>query len=362
MAEKSPNSLVVGLAFFSMFFGSGNLIFPLMLGAQYQSLFLICAAGFVITAVLLPTLGILAMMPAHGRYEKLFSDFLPNDLSRWLILAILLFWIPLGSGPRCVVLAHASIQTYFPYTIPVWLFALLFLAVVYFCVVSRNQVINILGKFLTPLLLISIAAIVVTSCIHGEIETSDKEPFKVFFESVIDGYYTQDLIAAVFFSSALVSMLKACGSNQAECMKKTWQGGLIAVVLLTILYAALMASSAIHAQSLHNLSGEKLVSTLAHIALGKTFGSISSIAVSLACLTTEIALVIVFADFLNHHFFRRHNTKHAILVTLTIIWFMAQLQFGGIMAVVAPAMKIIYPLLFLLVIRYLWRQRNALFE
>jgi branched-chain amino acid:cation transporter, LIVCS family len=362
MAHKSPSSLIVGLAFFSMFFGSGNLIFPLMLGAQYESHFLICAIGFVITAVLLPTLGILAMMPAHGRYERLFSDFLPNNLSRWFILAVLMFWIPLGSGPRCVVLAHASINTYFAFTPPIWLFSLLFLVAVYFCVISRNRIIDILGKFLTPMLLLSILAIVVTSFLHGQINVSDMDPVNVFLESIVDGYYTQDLIAAVFFSSALVGMLKACGSNQAECIKKTWQGGLIAVVLLTILYTALMAASAIHSEYLHNLSGEKLVSTLAHIALGSTFGGISSIAVSLACFTTEIALVLVFADFLNQHFFRKHNTKNAILLTLVIIWSMSQLQFGGIMAIVAPAMKVIYPILFLLVIRFLWRSRNQLAE
>lgn len=360
MAQKSPSSWIVGLAFFSMFFGSGNLIFPLMLGAQYESYFLICALGFIITAVLLPTLGILAMIPAGGRYERLTSDFLPNNLSRFFILAILMFWIPLGSGPRCVVLAHASINTYFTLTPPIWLFSLLFLAAVYACVISRNRIIDILGKFLTPMLLLSIIAIVVTSFFHGQINVSDKDPMKVFMESIVDGYYTQDLIAAVFFSSALVSMLKSCGSSQAECIKKTWQGGLIAVVLLAVLYTALMASSAIHAEYLRDLSGEKLVSALAHIALGSTFGGISSIAVSLACFTTEIALVLVFADFLNQHFFRQHSTKRALLITLTIIWVMSQLEFSGIMAIVAPAMKVIYPILFLLVIRFLWRSRNQL--
>ena len=56
--EKSPSVMVVGLALFSMFFGSGNLIFPLMLGAKYQNYFYLCALGFTLTAVLLPTLGL----------------------------------------------------------------------------------------------------------------------------------------------------------------------------------------------------------------------------------------------------------------------------------------------------------------
>ncbi len=357
-ARKSPSTLVVGLAFFSMFFGSGNLIFPLMLGAQYESLFYMSALGFIITAVLLPTLGILAMVPAQGQYEKLFTNLLPERYYRFFFLIVLIFWIPLGSGPRCVVLAHASINKYFAYTPPLWLFSLTFLAIVYACVQSRAKIITILGKVLTPALLFSIFAIVVTSFFSGDINISAADPTKVFLSSIVDGYYTQDLIAAVFFSSAIVSMLNFETHDHKLAIKKTWQGGLIAVVLLTILYTALMAASAVHAELLRGLSGEQLVSTLAHIALGGTFGGLSSVAVSLACLTTEIALVIVFADFLNHHFI--HTKRHyALILTLVLVWVMAQLEFGGIMAIIAPAMQVIYPLLFILVLRCLWRSRKV---
>lgn len=360
MAPKSPSTLVVGLAFFSMFFGSGNLIFPLMLGSQYENHFLISACGFVVTAVLLPVLGILVMVPARGRYENLFVDLLPNRYARWFFLIVLIFWIPLGSGPRCVVLAHASIKPYLVFTPPLWAFSSLFLGLVYVCVRSRTTIITILGKLLTPALLVSIFAIVVTSFSRGEINVSSMDPAKVFFASLLDGYYTQDLIAAVFFSSALVGMLNLETHDQKIALRKTWHGGLIAAVLLVILYTALIAASAVHAEHLRNVSGEKLVSTLAHIALGNTFGGLSSIAVSLACLTTQIALVVVFADFLNHHIFRKQNNHRALLVTLAIILAMSQLEFSGIMAIISPAMKVIYPLLFALVLRYLWRSRKAL--
>jgi len=362
MPDKSPSTLVVGLALFAMFFGSGNLIFPLMLGAQYESYFLICAAGFVITAVLLPTLGILAMLPAHGHYERLFTDILPEKWYRWFFLLVLIFWIPLGSGPRCVVLAHASLMNYSPIRPPIWLFSLIFLAIVYASVISRSKVIELLGKYLTPALLFSIFCILISSFGHGEIKQVDLSARTVFIESVVAGYYTQDLIAAVFFSSAIVGMLNINASNRAAVLKKTWRAGLIAVLLLAILYTALMAASAVHSGSLHGLSGEKLVSTLAHITLGKAFGGLSSVAVSLACLTTEIALVIVFADFLGKHVLHDRNYRHSLLATLLLIWIMSQLEFGGIMAIIAPAMQVIYPILFVLVVRFIWRSRNQIME
>lgn len=362
MDKKTPSTLVVGLAFFSMFFGSGNLIFPLMLGAQYENYFLISALGFIITAVLLPTLGILVMLPAKGHYERLFTGILSERYARWFFLLILIFWIPLGSGPRCVVLAYASIKPYVAIPPPLWLFSLIFLTITYACVKSPNKVIDILGKFLTPILLICIFCIVFTSFMHGEINEANLEPVNVFISSVIDGYYTQDLIAAVFFSSTLLTMLNLSADNHQEAIKKTWRGGLIAVLLLAVIYAALMASSAIHAEYLKNLSGERLVVTLAQIALGSTLGGISSAAVSLACLTTEIALVLVFADFLCHHVIGQKNRQRSLFVTLAMVWTTSLLDFSGIMGIIAPAMKVIYPILFFLVVRFLWRYRNQIID
>jgi LIVCS family branched-chain amino acid:cation transporter len=353
---KSPSTLVVGLAFFSMFFGAGNLIFPLLLGARYESYFLICSLGFIITAALLPIFGILAMIYAKGDYRKLFLDLLPDHISRWFFLLVLIFWIPLGSGPRCIILAHASIKTYVSSMPPMWMFSLLFLVVVYGSIASRNKVIDVLGKFLTPLLLISLFFIVLTSFMHGEIDQSEHNGISVFFESLADGYYTQDLIAAIFFSSTIVGMLNL--KDQKAALKKTWYGGLIAVGLLAVIYTTLMAASAIHAEHLQNLSGEKLVSTLAQLALGSSFGGISSVAVSIACLTTEIALVLVFADFLHEFVFDKKHYHIIILATLALIWVLSLFDFAFVMGIIAPAMKIIYPILFILALRLIWRSRR----
>lgn len=358
--NKAPHTLVVGLAFFSMFFGSGNLIFPLMLGAHYEQHFLWCAAGFIITAVLLPTLGILAIIPVQGQYERLFTGLLPEKMARWFFFAILIFWIPLGSGPRCVVLAHASVSDFLPIKIPVWFFSIIFLAIVYVSVISRNKIIDILGKYLTPALVVSIFCIVFSSLNGGEITQTPMDQSLIFFESLRSGYYTQDLIAAVFFGSALIGMLNISSENQSQVLKKTWYAGLIAALMLAILYTALMAASAVHAKDLQHLSGEKLVSELAYLALGTTFGGLSSIAVSLACLTTEIALVLVFADFLQKNVFTKKSNHYSVLLTVVIIFVMSQLEYDSIMSIISLAMQIIYPILFLLVIRILYIFRRDL--
>ena len=160
-------------------------------------------------------------------------------------------------------------------SVPVWIFSLVFLILVYFCVVNRGRVIDLLGKFLTPVLLISIASIVISSLlVEGALDLPAQKPINIFMNSLIDGYYTQDFIAAIFFSSTLVGMIHKSTGNMKTAMTKTWQGGLIAVILLAVLYAALMASSAIHGEYLVGLSGEQLVSTLARITRTYFWGGV----------------------------------------------------------------------------------------
>lgn len=350
---KAPKTIVVGLALFSMFFGSGNLIFPLFLGVTYKDHFFISCLGFVLTAVLLPTLGIWAMIPAHGQYERLFNGLGGQKLARIFFLLVLAFWIPLGSGPRCVVLAHASIGIFLPFFIPLWLFSLLFLFLTYICIKNKSRLIDILGKVLTPILLLSIFLIIISSVNNINISPLYGDSLDVFIKSLIDGYYTQDLISAIFFSSSLVGMVNMRVGHEKESLKIVFKAGLIAMTLLLLIYFGLMAASSVHADSLKGISGEKLVGQLAKIALGSNWGFISSVAVSLACFTTEIALVLVFADFLSHNFFHRAQSEKALIFTLVLIFFLSLLEFTGIMAIISPAMQIIYPLLFLLVIRFL---------
>ncbi len=68
-----PSFIIIGFALFSMFFGSGNLIFPLFLGQIAEGQWIFASLGFFVTAVLLPLLGILAMVVYKGDYGTFFS-------------------------------------------------------------------------------------------------------------------------------------------------------------------------------------------------------------------------------------------------------------------------------------------------
>ena len=81
-----------------MFFGAGNLIFPPFVGAQAGSATIPAAIGFIVSAVGLPILGVLAVTFAGG-FDKLAGRVSPK-FALFLGLAIMLTIGPCFAIPR----------------------------------------------------------------------------------------------------------------------------------------------------------------------------------------------------------------------------------------------------------------------
>lgn len=353
MDVKKPNFIVVGLALFSMFFGSGNLIFPLTLGRDAGADFAISALGFVLTAVLIPCFGVVAIAFAEGDYEKIFMRLFNKRVSLVLIFIILLSFIPFGAGPRCVILAHSSLRLFLPMPgLP--MFSLFFLAFVGYLVYDKSHVIKILGTVLTPLLLSSIAFMVISAVLHGEIDPPLMAKKELFFKSLFEGYNTQDLLSSLFFSSSLIILLKENISNKQEMIKTTLKGALVGILLLTCLYVVLILASSLHSDILVGHSGIDLVAILAHHTMGNNFGAIAGAGVAVACLTTAVALILAFSQFLANHVLKKELAFLAVPISLVSVYLTALLEFDGIMMIISPMMKLIYPVLLIVVMYYLF--------
>jgi LIVCS family branched-chain amino acid:cation transporter len=357
---KKPSYIVVGLALFSMFFGSGNLIYPLMLGRDAGSAFVISALGFITTAVLVPCLGVIAIALAEGHYERIFNSLFKKNLSLLLIFFVLLSFIPFGAGPRCVVLAHASMKTFMPMpALPV--FSALFLALVGYLVYDKSHLLDVLGKILTPLLLISVSIMIISAFINGHIDPPTASNSELFFKSLLEGYNTQDLLSSLFFSSSLMMLISSAFPDKKAMIIVTLKGALIGIILLTSLYIALIASSSLHSDILIGHNGIDLVSILARHTMGAKLGLIAAIAVALACLTTAVALIMAFNQFLAEHVFKK-SSHLSLPLSLLSVYLTTLLEFDGIMAIISPTMKVVYPVIVIVVLYYLWqlfRHRKA---
>lgn len=350
--NNKPGYVIIGLALFSMFFGSGNLIYPLMLGRDSGSAYIFGALGFVITAVLLPCLGIISIALAEGNYELIFGRLLKGKIALGMIFLVLLSFIPFGAGPRCVVLAHASLKTFISMP-PLWLFSLLFLGLVGYLVSDKSHLLNVLGKLLTPTLLISIGIMVASAFIHGEIDPPLLSNMELFERGLYEGYNTQDLLSSLFFSSSLIALVSASFKEKRIMVMTVLKGSLVSIVMLGVLYVILIAAASLHSDILVGHSGIDLVSILAKHTLGARFGLIAGIAVALACLTTAVALIMAFSQFLSAHILAERHKRFALPLSLLCVFLTSLLRFEGIMVIISSLMKLIYPILLMIVLVFL---------
>jgi LIVCS family branched-chain amino acid:cation transporter len=269
-----------------------------------------------------------------------------------LIFFILLSFIPFGAGPRCVILAHASLKTFITMP-PLWIFGLLFLGLVGYLINDRSHLLDVLGRVLTPLLVICVTIMVISAFIHGETDPPTASNSELFINSVFEGYNTQDLLSSLFFSSSLIILMKGAIHSKKEMIVTMLKGSVIGIVLLTTLYVLLIAASSLHSDILIGHSGIDLVSILAKHTLGSRFGLVAGLAVALACLTTAVALIMSFSQFLSTHVLQKRYSFLALPISLLSVFLTSLLEFEGIMGIISPVMKIVYPIILIVVIRYL---------
>ena len=347
---------IIGLALFSMFFGSGNLIYPLFVGQVSGDEMLTTALGFLCTAVLLPFLGVLAMVEYQGSYTKFF-ECLGGKLGFLLTLMLLTVWIPLGSGPRCMTLAYASISTFIP--VPgVLVFGVIYSFFVLMVLYRESRMYQILGYVLTPALLTCLGFIILSGWWSGSyVEPTDLSPGEGFLLGLKEGYNTMDMIAAFFFSASTIHVLSR-HEDQSSSLVRTFRACSLGMVLLAAVYLGMIFLAHFQAHLLIDVPKDRLLAHLAKALLGDTLGGVAALAITLACFTTSVALTVVYAEFLQTAVFGEKGGYHiAVMCTLGISLVMSIFGLEGITFITAPALQVMYPILLVLIIFNLVRRK-----
>jgi LIVCS family branched-chain amino acid:cation transporter len=241
--------------------------------------------------------------------------------------------------------------------IPLWAFSLGYSLLVFGLTCRKNRVINILGKILTPWLLLILAVVFVKGLMgtEGLASTTHTSP-DVFKVGLSEGYNTQDLVAAFFFSSSIIAILTRRGEVDAvkddrPMLRLALRSSVIGIVILAVVYLGLLYLGAAHAPVLEGISKDHLLPSLVRMLLGEQLGFVAALAISLACLTTSVALALVFTDFLRVRIFKEKiSHAWALGITSMLTYATSLLGFAGISSILSTAMEIFYPLLIVLIV------------
>lgn len=351
--RTKPLVFSTGLAMFSMFFGSGNLVFPLLVGQLSQGHFGLASLGIFLTGVLVPFLGILALFLFKGDSNEFFGR-LGKPATFWFPLIALSLMGPFGVLARCITVAHGAFKMLLPST-PLWLFSLCLCCAIFLLTIKKNRIVPLLGTILTPLLLVSLAAISLFGIISMDLPTVEPNGgWDSFKEGIFQGYQTMDLLAAFFFSSFVIQHLKnhrISQENPSASLPIFFKASLVGAFLLAGVYFLLVVLGSMYAPEIASIPPQEVLGFIAQRALGSWAGPVVCLAVALACLTTAIVLTSLFSDFLRKEVTKgKINLPVSLITTLVIAFSISTLEFSGIAKFIGPILEISYPALITLTV------------
>lgn len=350
-------TISTGLAMFSMFFGAGNVVFPLDLGRVSGNFNVYAILGLLITAVAVPFIGLGTMFLFNGNYKEFFKRI--GKIPGFIVITFLMALIgPFIAIPRCITLSFSSLQIYFP-NMSLFLFSFLFSSILFIFTINSKKILNLLGKVLSPILIISLVTLIIKGLmLHPNAKVINLTKGQAFMHGLMEGYYTMDLLGAFFFSVViLIGLQRYFGSafhlddkkNKNIFFKVTFVSSLIGGSLLALIYTGFSFVASYYSGSLVLTQKDTALSILSQAVLGSTGGIIANLAIILACLTTAMTLAAVFSEFLQKEIFKnRLNYKTSLFFTLIAAFVISNLGFMGIIHFSKPILLIGYPVLIIL--------------
>jgi len=336
-----------------MFFGAGNIVFPLMIGQVAGSMSWYAITGLLLTAVGVPFMGLVAMIHYKGDFKAFFSRMgaTPGFL---VTLFIMILIGPVNAIPRCIALSYGTIHLYAP-GMSQFVFSVIACAIIFLATYKKSRIVDLLGDVLSPLLVVALAVIAIKGLLyHPAAPLSTASALGMFSFGFEKGYNTMDLLGAFFFSGVIISSLKAHfpeEKSSAVLGGYALKASVIGATLLGSVYTSFALVAAYYGKELAGMSMETLLGTTAHLVLGNAGGLVVSLAVALACLTTAITLAVVFSEFLQKEVFRSGVSYiYCLTLTLALACVFANLDFGSIVAMIEPLLIVGYPVLILFTI------------
>ncbi len=354
--------VLVASMLFGMFFGAGNLIFPVYLGQAAGSALPGAVAGFLVTGVGFPLLAVAAL--GVSRSEGLLE--LSGKVGpRYGVFFTCLLYLTIGpffAVPRC-----ASV----PFTVgvlpllgpgsgtalPQFIFTLAFFLPAAALSLRPSGILTWIGKVLNPVFLVCLGVLVVTSLLFPMGTAGGTAPEaayagKAFFQGFLDGYNTMDALAGLAFGIVVVDVIKGLGVRSPEAIaRNTVLSGVFSCLLMGVIYAAaaVMGAQSRGALPLFANGGEAL-SAIAEHYFGGAGALILAAIVTLACLKTAVGLITSCAETFCRMFPKGPAYAAWVLLFTGFSLLVSNVGLTALIAFSLPVLMFLYPLAITLIL------------
>ncbi|MGR5236141.1 branched-chain amino acid transport system II carrier protein [Vibrio alfacsensis] len=345
---KLTDIIAVGFMLFAFFLGAGNIIFPPLAGQLAGENLMPAMFGFLLTAVGLPLITIVAIAVAGGSWDHLTQD-LPKKAA--VLMAALIFIIigPAFAAPRTGLVAYEmAVKPFFIEASQAHLtaFSILFFVVAMLFAWFQGRLIDLIGKVLTPVLFLGLIILAVAVFIdpQGEMMAAHGDYLtQPMTKGFLEGYNTMDTFASLMFGMLMVDSLRSKGiTERAATTKYLIYAGCIAAAGLAFVYISLFylgATSATIAAGADN--GGVVLSQYVQALFGSYGQIVLSIIVLLACLTTAIGLISACSDFFSSK--TSLSYKQWVIINGAACALVANVGLAQLIALSVPALFALYP-------------------
>lgn len=354
-------TVFVASMLFGMFFGAGNLIFPVSMGQLSGNNMWQAAAGFLITGVGLPLLGVAALGISREDGLMGVSSRVGRRYGKFFTCILYLTIGPFFAIPRCATVAYTvGVERIIPdsmQTAVLAVFSLLFFAAVLFFSLRPGETLTWIGKVLNPLFLLFLGLLVIRALLSPMGSISGAAPegayaAGAFYQGFLEGYNTMDALAGLAFGIIVVNVIRDLGvENPGDVAKNTVRSGILSSVLMAVIYVLV---TVVGAQSRGvfppSSNGGEALALIAGHYFGPAGAVILAAAVTLACLKTAVGLITSCGETFQKIFPKGPSYRIWAVLFSTLSFLIANLGLDAIVSWSKPVLLFLYPLAITLIL------------
>lgn len=338
---------VVGFALFAMFFGAGNLIFPPYLGVVSGNKWWISFLGFLFADAGLSLLVIISLTKFNGEMDALFNR-VGKRFAAIMGSVIVICIGPLIAVPRTAATTYevGILPTIGPGFNRI-IFSIIFFAIVLTLTIKPSKVVDIVGQFLTPVLLISLAILIIKGVVSPLGQMSDKVLIEggLFSRGIKEGYQTLDSLGAFVFASIIIASLVDRGYKEEKIkIKATIMAGVITAVGMLLVYGGLAYLGATVSSNYGaDIDSTTLLVAITYRLMGNAGKILLAIMIALACLTTAIGVTSSCGLFFSRLSKNKFSYEKVVLTVCILSAIVSNFGVTQILKFALPILLVVYP-------------------
>ncbi len=346
---------------FGMFFGAGNLIFPVFMGQLAGSNVWGAIGGFLITGVGLPLLGVAALgiSRSNGLFDL--TSKINKPFGMFFTVVLYLTIGPFFAIPRCATTSYTvGVERLLPEAngrLYLFLFTVVFFGLAFYFSLRPGKILIWVGKVLNPCFLVFLGILLIVSLLSPtahimEVSPSGAYVDKAFFTGFLEGYNTMDALAGLAFGIVVVNVIKGLGIEEPGAVAvNTVKAGVFSCLFMAIIYIAVTIMGTQSRGVLETSeNGGIALYQIAQYYLGGLGAFVLAATVTLACLKTAVGLITSCSETFSKLFTGGKAYKKWVVLFSGISLLFSNLGLNSIIKFSIPVLMFLYPLAIVIIV------------